>query len=62
VVAAVISAANELNQARATLCGVSHGKVVIVLQALQSDSLHLLPPMLLAFRTRTLRDDRWLVH
>ncbi len=69
VVAAVISAANELNRVGAT-CNKHHPDVnrqqlpplLNFGQASQIDPSHPVPPMLLALHTRVLQDDRWLVR
>jgi hypothetical protein len=70
VVAAVISAANELNRVRVATCSKHHPDVnrqqlpplLNFGQASQIDPSHPVPPMLLALHTRVLQDDRWLVR
>ena len=61
IVAAVIAAANELNQVLCSTC-VECARIesLMFLQASKSGSAHP-PPMLLALHTRALQDDRWLV-
>lgn len=63
MVAAVIAAANELNQVSACVAGARIESLIrlLRLQASKSGSSHT-PPMLLALHTRALQDDRWLVR
>ena len=63
MVAAVIAAANELNQVSACVAGARIESLIrlLRLQASKSGSSHT-PPMLLALHTRALHDDRWLVR
>ena len=62
MVAAVISAANELNQVRQHACVSAAHACPTIGQASKSDSSHPVPAMLLALHTRILQDDRWLVR